>query len=43
MFNAADESYAVSSAVDELKKIATDIIASNNEDGVAKWMANAIN
>jgi hypothetical protein len=43
MFNTSDESYAVSSAVDELKQIATGIIGSNNEDGVAKWMANAIN
>ena len=40
MFKIADECYAVSNAVDELKAIATGIIDSNNNDGVAKWLAN---
>lgn len=38
MFEIADECYAVENAVDELKTIATDIIESNNNDGVAKWL-----
>lgn len=38
MFEIADEAYAVSNAVDELKQIATDVIGSNNEDAVAKWL-----
>ncbi len=42
MFETADECYAVANAVSELKKIATDIIASNEEDGVAKWLLEEI-
>ncbi|MGN1167752.1 MAG: HAD family hydrolase [Lachnospiraceae bacterium] len=38
MFELADESYAVSNAHEDLKKYATAIIPSNNEDGVAKWL-----
>ena len=38
MFELADEAYAVSNAVDELKNIATGIIDSNDNDGVAKWL-----
>ena len=38
MFQIADESYAVANAHDELKKYATGIILSNDEDGVAKWL-----
>ena len=38
MFEAADECYAVSNAVKDLKVLATDIIHENNEDGVAKWL-----
>jgi len=38
MFELADEAYAVSNAVDELKNIATGIISSNDDDGVAKWL-----
>lgn len=38
MFEIADESYAVENAVNELKEIATDIIDSNDSDGVAKWL-----
>ena len=30
--------YAVENAVDELKEIATGMIASNDQDGVAKWL-----
>ena len=39
MFRIADECYAVSNAVDELKAIATGTIDSNDHDGVAKWLA----
>lgn len=38
MFEVADESYAVANAVEELKKIATAVIGSNEEDGVVKWL-----
>jgi len=38
MFEMADEAYAVSNAVDELKQIATGVIGSNHEDAVAKWL-----
>lgn len=38
MFEMADEAYAVSNAVPELKVVATDVIADNNSDGVAKWL-----
>lgn len=38
MFQISDECYAVKNAVEELKKIATGIIDSNDEDGVAKWL-----
>ena len=38
MFELADESYAVENAVPELKAIATGVIASNDEDGVAHWL-----
>ncbi len=37
MFELADESYAVQNAHEDLKKYATAIISSNDEDGVAKW------
>ena len=40
MFEVADESYAVSNAVEQLKAMATGEIASNNDDGVAKWLSN---
>lgn len=43
MFNAADEAYAVSNAVTELKKIATGIIGSNNDNGVANFLLNKFN
>lgn len=38
MFQLADESYAVENAVPELKAIATGVIASNDEGGVARWL-----
>lgn len=38
MFEIADESYAVANAVNELKSVATAVIAGNNDDGVAKWL-----
>lgn len=38
MFMAADECYAVTNAVDELKEIATGVIGCNNDDAVAKWI-----
>ena len=39
MFNMADEAYAVSNAVDELKQVATAVIGSNDNDAVAKWLS----
>ncbi len=38
MFQLADECYAVENADEELKAIATGIIPSNNDDGVARWL-----
>ena len=38
MFGVADECYAMENAVDELKAIATEVIKSNNSDGVAKQL-----
>ena len=38
MFELADESYAVQNAHEDLKRYATAIISSNNEDGVAKYL-----
>lgn len=38
MFEMSDESYAVENADEELKAIATGIIESNNNDGVARWL-----
>ncbi len=38
LFMGADEQYAVSNAVDELKALATDIIGSNNENSVARFI-----
>ena len=38
MFVLADESYAVQNAHEDLKKYATAIISSNDDDGVAKWL-----
>ncbi|MCL2198443.1 MAG: HAD family hydrolase [Defluviitaleaceae bacterium] len=41
LFSVADESYAVENAVPELKKLATGIIAANEDNGVAKYMAKS--
>ena len=38
MFEISDEAYAVENAVEELKAMATGIIDSNENDGVAKWL-----
>lgn len=38
MFETSDECYAVANAEPELKAIATDVIADNNNDGVARWL-----
>lgn len=38
LFRIADEAYAVANAAPELKEIATAVIGSNEEDGVAKWL-----
>ena len=38
MFEVADEKYAMKNAVEGLKSFASDIIASNDEDGVAKYL-----
>ncbi len=42
MFRISDECYAVSNAVEKLKEMATDVIGSNEEDGVAKWLKEHI-
>lgn len=39
MFEVSDEAYAVENAVEELKALATGIIGSNENDGVARWLA----
>lgn len=38
MFQIADEAYAVENAVEELKAAATGVIASNDDDGVARFL-----
>lgn len=38
MFEIADEGYAVENAVEELKQLAADVIESNDDDAVAKWL-----
>jgi hydroxymethylpyrimidine pyrophosphatase-like HAD family hydrolase len=38
LFELADEGYAVENAHEDLKKYAAAVIASNDEDGVAKWL-----
>ena len=39
MFQIADECYAVANAEPEVKAIATAVIESNEDDGVAKWLS----
>lgn len=43
LFEIADEAYAVSNSCDELKKIATGIIGSNDEDAVAEFLLSRYN
>lgn len=38
LFQAADACYAVANAVPQLKKLASGVIGSNEEDGVARWL-----
>lgn len=38
MFKISNQCYAMANAVDQLKEIATDVILSNDEDGVARWL-----
>lgn len=38
MFKISDQCYAVENAVEQLKQQATQIILSNDEDGVARWL-----
>ena len=40
MFEISDACYAVDNAVPQLKAIATGVIGSNDEDGVARWLAD---
>lgn len=40
LFEIADEAYAVSGSHDKLKKIATDVIGSNDDDAVAKFISD---
>lgn len=42
MFDMADEAYAVANAAKELKEKATAVIGSNNEDGVAQYLAKRL-
>lgn len=43
MFRISDECYAMQNAVNELKEIATYVIASNDKDGVAIWLEENVN
>lgn len=40
MFEISDECYAVENAVEQLKAIATGVIGTNEQDGVARWLLN---
>lgn len=40
MFELADESYAVENAHEDLKRYATEVIGANDDDAVAKWLAD---
>ena len=42
MFSVADECYATENAAPELKELATALIDSNNNDGVARWIAENV-
>ena len=41
MFRIADEAYAVANAIPELKKLATAVIGTNEEDAVAEFLKKA--
>ncbi|MCR5529328.1 MAG: HAD family hydrolase [Saccharofermentans sp.] len=41
MFEIADEAYAVSNAIDDLKAMATSVIGTNDEDAVARFLTKA--
>jgi HAD-superfamily hydrolase, subfamily IIB len=43
LFEVSDECYAVANAVEPLKKVADDVIESNDEDAVAKWLIENFN
>lgn len=43
MFKISDECYAMNNACEELKTIATDVISSNNDDGVAVFLQEKFN
>lgn len=43
MFEISDECYAVENAVPELKELATGVVESNDNDGVAKWLLENVN
>lgn len=43
LFEMSDECYAVSNAVEALKRVADDVIESNDEDGVARWLMENFN
>ena len=43
LFEVSDECYAVENAVEPLKKVADDVIESNDEDAVAKWLIENFN
>ncbi len=43
LFELADEAYAVSNSCDELKKLATGVIGSNDEDAVAEFLLERFN
>lgn len=43
LFHVSDECYAVENAIDSLKRIADDVIESNDNDGVAKWLIENYN
>ena len=40
MFELADEAYATSNAAEAIKKMATEVIGSCEEDGVAEFLEN---
>lgn len=42
LFEISDECYAVANAVPELKAIATTVIQSNTDDGVAQWIVKNV-